>query len=285
MNGSIKLGTCSWDFDSWVGLVYSQVRRRPGEYLREYAGKYNTVEIDSWINRLPDAEDIEDYLREIPGDFSFAAKVSGAVGFFCEQIPDSPDTSSARENPEFLSEDVFRHYLQTIRPMEKHIAVLIAEFGHLSAEAVPSLEVFMEKLGSFVSRIDRTIPLAVDIRNSEYLKREYFEFLRERDLIHVFTETGGSPHIYGIYDEFKKLLGRTAVIRLAGEPPKEPEPEKQMPWNRLIQIRPDLSKITDMITDLHCRGHQVLVYVDNHYEGSAPKTIERIESLLEAMVC
>ena len=41
---SLRIGTCSWKYDSWQGMVYSQPK--PPNYLAEYAARYRTVEID-----------------------------------------------------------------------------------------------------------------------------------------------------------------------------------------------------------------------------------------------
>jgi uncharacterized protein YecE (DUF72 family) len=43
----LRIGTCSWKYPSWVGLVYSA--ERGIDYLAEYARKYDTVEVDQWF--------------------------------------------------------------------------------------------------------------------------------------------------------------------------------------------------------------------------------------------
>ena len=43
----LRIGTCSWKFPSWHGLVYSAPQGI--NYLQEYAAHYNTVEIDQWF--------------------------------------------------------------------------------------------------------------------------------------------------------------------------------------------------------------------------------------------
>ena len=43
----INIGTCSWKYESWRGLVYSDKPRI--NYLAEYAQKYDTVEVDQWF--------------------------------------------------------------------------------------------------------------------------------------------------------------------------------------------------------------------------------------------
>ena len=46
----LKIGTCSWKYDSWKGLVYERDRPyRPDDYLPDYAKYYNPVEIDRWF--------------------------------------------------------------------------------------------------------------------------------------------------------------------------------------------------------------------------------------------
>jgi uncharacterized protein YecE (DUF72 family) len=41
------IGTCSWKYDSWKGIVYPEFG--DFNYLEEYSKKYNTVEIDQWF--------------------------------------------------------------------------------------------------------------------------------------------------------------------------------------------------------------------------------------------
>ena len=60
----LRIGTCSWKYPSWEGLVYSAAEGI--NYLEEYAQRYNTVEIDQWFwslhrpdgVRLPRVQDV-----------------------------------------------------------------------------------------------------------------------------------------------------------------------------------------------------------------------------------
>ena len=48
--GHVRIGTCSWKYDSWKGLVYDPDRQyRPDDYLPDYAKHFTTVEIDQWF--------------------------------------------------------------------------------------------------------------------------------------------------------------------------------------------------------------------------------------------
>lgn len=50
----VHIGTCSWNYASWVELVYDQPQPRASDDLVEYAKRYRMVEVDSWfIKFLP----------------------------------------------------------------------------------------------------------------------------------------------------------------------------------------------------------------------------------------
>ena len=40
----LKFGTCSWKYDSWRGIVYSDAPKL--NYLAEYAHHFDCVEVD-----------------------------------------------------------------------------------------------------------------------------------------------------------------------------------------------------------------------------------------------
>ena len=50
MSNDLHLGTCSWKYESWRGLVYSDAPHP--DYLAEYSRKFDCVEIDQWFWNL-----------------------------------------------------------------------------------------------------------------------------------------------------------------------------------------------------------------------------------------
>ena len=53
-------------------------------------------------------------------------------------------------------------------------------------------------------------------------------------------------------------------------------------WDKIVDPRDgELLSLKSIVNDLLERGHQVFVNVNNHYEGSAPRTIEKIKALLQ----
>ena len=52
-------------------------------------------------------------------------------------------------------------------------------------------------------------------------------------------------------------------------------------WDRIVEPRDDeLSAVADLVEDLLDQGVDVYLNVNNHYEGSAPLTIDRLRKLL-----
>ncbi len=81
---NIKIGTCSWKYDSWKGLVYSDNVGK--DYLSEYSQHYNLVEVDQWFWSLfgdkvvlPKPDVVAEYVASVPKDFRFSIKVPNAI--------------------------------------------------------------------------------------------------------------------------------------------------------------------------------------------------------------
>jgi uncharacterized protein YecE (DUF72 family) len=65
-SSSLRIGTCSWKYDSWKGLIYNVEKNyKPDDYLRDYAQHYNTVEIDQWFWSLFPIERIKEIGNKI----------------------------------------------------------------------------------------------------------------------------------------------------------------------------------------------------------------------------
>ena len=81
----LHIGTCSWKYDSWRGLIYSADKQI--NYLEEYSRHYRTVEVDQWFWSLfgedtavlPKATVVSEYGSSVPDDFVFCAKVPNSI--------------------------------------------------------------------------------------------------------------------------------------------------------------------------------------------------------------
>ena len=259
--------------------MYSSKKPKAQDYLAEYARKYNTVEIDSWFYRIPEGEEVIGYLSQVPDTFTFTCKMVEDVTLTHKR--DLRKTGALEVNPDFLSPDIFFRYIDAVTPMLPRIEGIILEFEYLNKQKMESLPLFIEKLDSFVSRVGKGLPLAVETRNKNYLTEEYFRFLDARKLIPVFSEKLYMPPIYEVYEMYKPYVRTKAILRLLGGDRKQMEEKTKEQWNRIVDPRNDKDRIVDMSLDLKYRGSSVIINVNNHYEGSAPLTIEELKGLME----
>jgi len=275
-----RIGTCSWKFESWVGLVYSAPRGTAAEYLREYSGRFETAEIDSWFYRMPSRRTVIDYLGHAGESLRFTCKLPMAISLTHHRK--KPGERALRRNPDFLSGDLFKEFLEAVQPMAGRLDAVMLEFEYLNKKKMPSLNQFLASLERFLPHVPDGVPLAIETRNKNHIQKEYFQFLRENGLMHVFSEKIYMPHVYEVYERHGDLIEGGTVIRLLGGDRKNMEEKTGGEWNTIVEPRSDLKQMAVMARNIVERGMALTINVNNHYEGSAPMTIRRLRDLLEA---
>lgn len=282
----IRFGTCSWKYDSWKGIVYSGTNSK--NYLQEYSKKFDTVEIDQWFWSLfsnskivlPQKKVVEEYKQSVPKDFLFTIKVPNSITlthFYKESKEDE-----LRINPSFLSVDLFNQFLETIEPIKDKIGCLIFQFEYLNKQKMKSLSEFQNKFLEFRSQIKNdSPPIGIEIRNPNYLNEKYFTFLSEQKIAPVLLEGYYMSPITETYSKFKKQFKNLMVIRLHGTDRKGIEEIANNNWSQIyINRDKEILSIVEMIRDLQKNEIDLFVNVNNHFEGSAPITINKIKEQL-----
>ncbi len=284
---TLRIGTCSWKFPSWQGLVYSAAEGI--DYLEEYAQKYDTVEIDQWFwslfpggIRLPRTADVRAYRQAVPDTFRFTVKVPNSVTLthFYKKEKDE----ELAPNPDFFSVQLFQEFLELLEPIRPLLGPLMFQFEYLNKQKMPSQARWESLFEAFLNRIPSSYPYAVEIRNPNYLNAAYFQFLNRHHLAPVLLEGYYMPPVVQVYEKWRPLLleQKTAVIRLHGPDREGMEETTGKRWDKRVAPKDqDLAAIADMVKDLLAQDVDVYVNVNNHYEGSAPLTIKRIEELFQ----
>jgi uncharacterized protein YecE (DUF72 family) len=288
------MGTCSWKFPSWRGLVYSASPK--GDYLSEYARLYSTVEIDQWFWSLfsardiglPDPSDVVLYRTAVPDGFSFSVKVPNSITLTHVYRQNKRDPQV--ENPYFLSSSLFQTFLARLEPMQDVLGPLILQFGYLNQQMMQSQDLFQERLGAFLAQAPASYCYAVEIRNPRYLNESFFEFLRANGTSPVFLQGYWMPPVFKVYEQWRALVlkHKQVVIRLHGPDREGIEAKAGKRWDRVVEPRDEeLERVVAMVEDLLDQGVDVYLNVNNHYEGSAPLTIDRLRALLalEPLLC
>jgi uncharacterized protein YecE (DUF72 family) len=282
----LRIGTCSWKYESWQGLVYSQDNGI--NYLREYSRHFSTVEVDQWFWSLfkgdtavlPKAEVVKEYAQSVPPGFVFSIKVPNSITLTHHY--DKKKSGSLEANRHFLSTELMGKFLLALEPLGNHIGPLMFQFEYLNKNKMASLKNFMEMFEVFLQGLPQGYQYCIEIRNPNYLKDEYFDFLAEHHIGPVFLQGYYMPSIFEVYEKFKDRLSDPVVLRLHGPDRQGMEERTDNVWDTIVDPRDDeLLQLKNIVNDLRERRHQVFINVNNHYEGSAPRTIEKIKALLQ----
>lgn len=283
--GALRIGTCSWKYDSWKGIVYSAKPKI--NYLEEYSARYNTVEIDQWfwslfddIIRLPEEATVKEYNNSVPDDFRFTIKVPNSITL-THYYP-SKKKPALKENSYFLSPDLFNQFLKTLQPIADKIGVLMFQFEYLNRQKMGSQAELIDRLGAFFETVDESFPYAIEIRNPNYLNKVYFDFLNKINIAHVLLQGYFLPPIKEVFDKYREQFGTPVVVRLHGPDRKKIEEITGGDWSKIVLPKDEnIGWLPSIINFFSEREVDVYVNVNNHFEGSAPLTIEKIKRLLD----
>lgn len=282
---AIRIGTCSWKYDSWRGIVYPD--EGAFDYLEEYGRHFDTVEIDQWFwslfesdrPALPKPQDVGNYAAAVGKDFRFTVKAPNSITLTHHYHRDKK--APLRANPHFLSGELYNEFLARLEPMRDKLGVVMLQFEYLNKQKMASKGEFLEKLVAFLAKRPKTPPLAIESRNPNYFDADYFHCLKEHGVHHVFCQGYYMPPVWEVEAKHGDLLTDTAVVRLMGSDRKGIEAASNDSWDRIIEPRDnELAEVVPMLQRMRKRGQRLYVNINNHYEGSAPRTAEKLKGLL-----
>jgi uncharacterized protein YecE (DUF72 family) len=287
----LRLGTCSWKYDSWKGLVYDVDKAyQAGDYLKDYARTYGSVEVDQWFwslfpggVRLPNPETVHQYAASVPDDFRFTVKVPNAVTlthYYAKQ-PKGSASYANRANSHFLDVEIFGEFLESLDQMKDKLGPIMFQFEYLNKTKMPCLSVFLERLGDFFRQAPTGYAYAIEIRNPNYLKPELFAFLKQYQIGMVLLEGYYMPSIKSVVSAHDVHTSDFLVIRLHGPDRKEIETITKGVWGDTALPKDEgLASAATIIQESLAKDLDTYVNVNNHYEGCAPLSIERLLALV-----
>ena len=146
---------------------------------------------------------------------------------------------------------------------------------------MPSKKAFIDRLAEFFERAPEGFDYAIETRNPNYLTEDFFDFLRGRNLGFVMLEGYYMPPIADIAAEHDVRTAEFSIVRLHGPDRQAIEARTGGLWGEIVDPKDEGLRTTASIIGQNAgRGITTFVNVNNHYEGSAPLTIQRLLKLL-----
>lgn len=273
------LGTSSWTFRGWAGIVYRGTPTQEAlvdRGLEEYARHplFNTVSIDRSHYAPLTVEDCAHYAKQLPGGFRCVVKVWNAV-------TSAVDPKSRAPNPQFLDPGFFKDAV--LAPLDRgfagHLGPLLFQFPPLLQHELPRPNDFAFKLDRFFARLPRGLACAVELRNAELLTPNYFAALRRHGVSHVFNHWERTPPLHEQLGIDGSITGDDVVCRLLLPQGVGYEQAREAfaPFNRLQapdeQMRADVVALWKAV---QAANRRLWVLVNNKAEGSSPLTVRAL---------
>jgi uncharacterized protein YecE (DUF72 family) len=283
----IYIGGSSWKYEGWLGQIYRRERYLSrgrfskklfeAECLKEYAETFPAVCGDFAFYQFPTEEFWRRLFQQTPADFRFAFKVPEQIT--CKVFPAHPryGPQAGKENEAFLDGHMLQEmFLRPLLPYRDKVAVLIFEFGTFGRRSFAELMEFLDRLDPFLAVLPPEFRYAVEIRNPEFLDKDYFACLRSRRVAHVYNAWSRMPelqHQLAIPDSVtadflvcRALLRRGRVY--------EEAVETFQPYTTVQDPNPEARQAMRVLIGRARENKEFLfLFVNNRLEGNAPMTI------------
>jgi len=169
-------------------------------------------------------------------------------------------------------------FLKLLEPLHNNLGPLIFQFEYLNKVKMPGgSNQFEDIFGRFVESLPSGFQYCLKSRNPNYLNKSYFDFWDSQDLHHVFLQGYYMPSIFHLYKKHREQVKDMAVIRLHGPDRQGIEKISGKNWSKVVAPKDEeIATLVKMLPYMESRGVQTFTFVNNHFEGSAPRAIEEV---------
>lgn len=290
----VFIGTSSWKYEGWRGLIYDEQRylynrkfattRFERDCLAEYAETFPTVCVDAGYYQFPTPPYLYGLAAQVPESFQFGFKVTDEITI--KTFPNLPrfGQRAGRPNPHFLDPELFRNAF--LSPCEGHrskIGPLIFEFSTFHKGDFEHGRDFVAALDQFLGALPRGWNYAVELRNKTWLQPEYFAMLRSHNVAHVYNSWSRMP---SVPEQMAMADSDTAdflVSRLLLRPGRTYEGAVKAfePYKAIQDEYGEMRESVKAMVERLCKkGRKGWIYINNRLEGCAPLTIDAITEVL-----
>lgn len=293
----IHLGTSSWSFPGWSGLVW---RGRPTEDqlaragLRAYAQQplLRTVCVDRSYYGPLRVEDVASYAAQLSEaaaltpllpPFRLVSKVWDEITTAVFPAHPRYGARAGQRNPSFLDAPRFlAEVLEPYRAFAHHFGPFVFELTPMPRGAMDDVAL-ADRVDAFLSACrlwSDAFSWAFELRNQELMTPRWHDVLRAHRAAHVFTYWTAMPSLRAQLASHGKIASPFVVARLM-LPPFTRYAEKKAeyaPFDRLVAPQADMRD--DVVTILRAAAEadcsDAFILANNKAEGSAPLTVREI---------
>jgi len=287
----IRLGTSSWFFPGWRGLVYQGVHSQVAlsrQGLAAYAQipLLRTVSLDRTFYAPISSVQYRRYAQQVPEPFSFVVKAPAIV---CGAVMRDEQGRGKVANPHFLDAAVATRefVVPCLEGLGAKAGPLVFQVSPLPRGLVEDAATLVERLAAFFAalpaELGRHRPLyALELRNAELLTPR---------LMRMLAATG-VRYCVGLHDRMPEVERQAVALKvLDGDRPGplvvrwnlhrgflyQAAKQRYEPFDKLVDQDHETRRIVArMAADAFKAGQKVWVTANNKAEGSAPLSLVKL---------
>jgi uncharacterized protein YecE (DUF72 family) len=286
---SLRLGTSSWYFPGWTGMVWE------GHYEQSVLSKHGlaayaqhpllrAVSIDRSFYKPVTAIQFAAYAAQVPEDFRFTVKAPSLVA---DAMVRGEDGRGMEANPAFL--DPALAATEFVQPaldgLGHKLGALVFQLSPLPGPMLARMPEVLERLGTMLRSLPALQPvapdgvIAVEVRNPEFLTPAFCDVLRDAGATYCLGLHPKLPPIEAQLPLLRALwpgplVCRWSLNRLHGAYGYEDARALYEPFDKLVDVdRQTRATLARVIAGTTGAGQRAYVTISNKAEGSAPLTV------------
>jgi len=287
----IRLGTSSWFFPGWRGLVYQGVHPQPAlskKGLAAYAQipLLRTVSLDRTFYAPITTIEYARYAAQVPDHFSFVVKAPALV---CDAVMRDEQGRGRVPNPHFLDASIAARefVVPCLEGLGAKAGPMVFQVSPLPRSLVEEAATLVERLAAFFaalpSELGRQRPIyALELRNAELLTPRLMKMLAGV----------GVRYCVGLHDRMPEIERQEAALRARdGDTPGDlvvrwnlhrgfvyqAAKQRYEPFDKLVDEDPQTrSALARLAAAAFKARHRVWITANNKAEGSAPLSLLKL---------
>jgi uncharacterized protein YecE (DUF72 family) len=288
----VHLGTSSWTFPGWRGLVWAgrpDARALARSGLAAYARHplLTAVGVDRTLYAPMSARALAEYRAAVPDTFRFLVKAPEAL--VTARFPDRARHGALRglTSPHFLEPAWARDVVvgPFVEGLGPSAGAIVLQLPPQDLALVGGADRLIDRLHRLLSALPRQPLLAVELREPKLLTARYRDALADTGAVHCVNLHPSMPDPWRQHEVCFTPGTRALVARwlLRRGLDYETAKARYQPFDRLLDPDVDSRRALARLIAWYARsGRPCLVTVNNKAEGSAPLSIERLAAELAA---
>ncbi|MBM4052464.1 MAG: DUF72 domain-containing protein [Planctomycetes bacterium] len=288
---SVRLGTSSWSFPGWKGLVYAgryseSALARDG--LRAY-GQHpllRTVGVDKTYYRPAPLEEFMRLAAQVPHDFRFLVKAHESIMQPTQPLdgwrpaPGAPHRPSRWLDAAFATDEMVA---PCVGGLAERCGPILFQFSHLGVRHDSEAEHIIDEVGEFLARLPPGPLYAIEWRDRRMLRPSYLRMLRSTGASHCYSVHPSMPDPMAQAEQVPVDANRVLCCRwmLHSGLSYEEAKERYAPFDCIVDPDPaGLAAWVRLNRSAATAGIAGFVIVNNKAEGSSPRSVERLARAL-----